>query len=144
MTKDLILKLIPGAKHTCVVNQKYELASNFRQLEKDIKTSTPCEDGLTYEDRYNKLISTMDEVIKHKDSLVGDSYLIGEDLKKDVLPLIEDAEKIRSQCAELMKTAAEMERAAFDLIRKAIPELQGMKGLALLKETGKVVITGND
>lgn len=147
MENDLILKMIPSLKDTCVRNQKYELASEVRTLEKDIQNSVPCKEGETYKSRYESLMERMGAAVKYRNSLVGESFKVNDETAKSAQAIFKDANAIRNQCMELLKTADSMNTAAFEMIKKSIPEMADFpkhKGLVFCEETNMLVVTGNE
>ena len=140
MTARIIKKAIPSLKDACVRAQKYALAYEIRQLEKDIENEEG--DSVFFNDKFAEICEKLDAVLKYKNSRVGESVKIDEETMLIVVPMFNDAEALRNQCAKLLSTAESMEKAAFKVITNKYPELNNT-GFTFIKETETVVIISN-
>lgn len=122
-------------KDRAVRKQKYELASELRQLEKDETISSDeKEEKIKY--FFEKLSGELEE---QENKIIGDTYKIEGDVATSATLLLKDAHALRNEAEIMLVRANEIQNGAFEAIRKAYPQIPNAC-LSFIHETSSIIV----
>ncbi len=130
------LAMIANFKHVAVQNMQYELAVGFRNLEKD--TNMTDVESLN---RFNELCAEVENKLSDKSpSIVGDKYQVSKEASLEAQLIIERAGALRCEADEILVKANELQKSAFELLRKDNVNIPKNTGLTFTHETNSVIV----
>lgn len=136
MDKEMMLIVVKALKNEAVKFQKYEMASNIRDVEKKLLDGKKVSN-----EEIEKLVASVKSLVFKTESRIGDKYSIDDDLFIEITQLFDQASARRTEAYKLLESAKEIEYSGWELIKKKNPDynLEDV-GYSFIKKTKSIVI----
>ncbi len=136
MPQDAKLLIISNYKNLAVTRQKYQIASELREIEKLIQKN----EGVS--DEQWELFTNNSKTLSTYTTHIGDKYKCSDEACIEAGKLMESANALRTQANAILQNANALVITAFEVLRTDNSEIPDDKetGLVFVKETKSVIV----